>query len=408
MRTRSFVTASVLAAAALGCRDAEAPTGPQTEPTPTIVSWTTLAFRQISGGATHACGLAVDNQAYCWGANESGELGIGNQSGPDTCLFDTNFGLISFSCSTKPVLVAGGHSFRQISAGRGFSCGVTTRDVAFCWGVNPKGQLGNGTTTNKLRPVRIATQVRIREVAAGVEHACAVSVGDIVYCWGRNDLAQLGDGTLTDRLVPTRVAGRVHFKTVSAGWRHNCGVGLDSRAYCWGLAMVDPGDALLRPTPVRGGRTFKQVRAGYNHTCGVGADDRAYCWGLNDDELGSASPSPDPLYQSTPLLVAGGHRYLAVSTSQNHSCGVTLGHVAYCWGHGAFGIGLGDGKTIGSLTPVKVAGGFQFRDVSVLPTAACAVTVADQAYCWGTNGAGELGDGTTTDRPTPVPVVGDM
>jgi hypothetical protein len=83
-----------------------------------------------------------------------------------------------------------------------------------------------------------------------------------------------------------------------------------------------------------------------------------------------------------------------------------LGHAAYCWGIGPFGIGLGDGTTITSITPVKVAGDFEFRAVGVLHTAACAVTVADQAYCWGTNGAGELGDGTTTNRPTPVAVVG--
>ena len=405
MSTRSFVAASALVLAALGCRaSSDAPTEPQIRPTASMASSTT-AFRQVSGGATHACGVAADNQAYCWGDNAAGELGTGSR-GLDTCVVDGAQGPVNFPCSTRPVLVIGGHSFRQVSAGQGFTCGVTTNDAAFCWGSNTKGQLGDGTTTSRLRPARVAIQVRIRAISAGFQHVCAVSIGDIVFCWGWNAFGQLGDGTLSDRLVPTRRAGKVHFQTVSAGWRHSCGVSLDARAYCWGLAMISPGNALLRPTRIRGSQRFKDVQAGWNHSCGVASDHRAFCWGLMDDELGSPQPAPDSLYQSTPLLVAGGHRYLSVSTSQNHSCGVGLGHTAYCWGNGPFGIGLGDGKTITSITPVKVAGGLEFRAVSVLHTAACAVTVTDRAYCWGTNGAGELGDGTTTARPTPVPVAG--
>jgi alpha-tubulin suppressor-like RCC1 family protein len=405
-----LLAALMLAVGVAACQhDTEAPTPPETIPGSAAASWTTREFRQVGGGAGHACGVATDNQAYCWGSNGTGELGVGSSSGPETCTVEFAGAV---PCSRRPVLVVGDHSFRQISAGEGFTCGVTTRDVAFCWGAGGDGQLGNGTTTNRLRPVRVATEVRIRAVTAGSRHACAVSIGDIVYCWGWNGFGQLGEGTLDNRLVPTRRAGSVHFKTVSAGWRHSCGVGLDGRAYCWGLPYVSPGDALLKPTRIRGGRTFKQVQAAINVTCGLGTDNRAYCWGDNGDDLGSSSPTPDSLYQSKPLLVAGDRHYLAVSTrgflgfGQNTSCGVTLGHVAYCWGHGAIGVGLGDGKTIHSVEPVKVAGGLPFRDVSTLIWGACAVTTADRAYCWGKNDTGQLGDGTTTDRPTPVPVAG--
>jgi alpha-tubulin suppressor-like RCC1 family protein len=396
--------ASLMLAAGLAVtacqQDAEAPTPSQTVPTTTTASWTSLTFRQVSGGWTHACGVTTDNHAYCWGSNGNGQLGNGTNSGPEVCRSG-----VDWICSRTPVLVAGGYSFRQVSAGFEFSCGVTTRDVVLCWGHNQLGQLGNGTTTDRVRPVRITNQVRIRAVTTGFHHACAVSIGDIVYCWGGNESGQLGDGTTKDRLMPTRRAVGVHFKTVSAGYRHSCGVSLDDRAYCWGDPSLSYGIQLV-PTAVRGGLTFKDVHSGYHRTCGVAEDDRAYCWGENDDNLGSVSPTPDSLYQNTPRLVAGGQHYLAVSTNLQPSCGVTTEHATYCWGF--TDPSLGDGTTRSSITPVKVAAGLEVRDVSTAYYGTCAVTIVGRAYCWGQNFAGQLGDGTTTDRPTPVPVAGVM
>lgn len=104
----SWATLIVIAGLA-GCREeAEPPTGPQSIPNTAISpAWTTLTFRQVSAGATHVCGVTTDNRAYCWGANESGELGVGSRSGPDTCMLEGASGPVPFACSTKPVLVAG-------------------------------------------------------------------------------------------------------------------------------------------------------------------------------------------------------------------------------------------------------------------------------------------------------------
>jgi alpha-tubulin suppressor-like RCC1 family protein len=217
MNTRSFLVASALLLAALGCRDdAESPTGPApTSPNPqaAAAAASALVFSQVSGGGAHTCGLTTDSLAYCWGYNASGQLGDGTDTGPEGC----SGAIGPFGCSTRPVLVSGGHRFRQVSAGAYHSCGVTGDYRAYCWGSNG-GALGDGTTTNRLTPVPVAGGHRFRILDAGLDHTCGVSYPDNeAYCWGGNDLGQIGDGTLSLRLTPVAVLGGRKFRQVSAG-----------------------------------------------------------------------------------------------------------------------------------------------------------------------------------------------
>src|SRR5207253_863820 len=133
-----------------------------------------------------------DNQAYCWGANNSGQLGDGTTT-----------------TRLTPVAVAGRLRFGQVSPdGTQHSCGVTTDDRAYCWGRNVFGELGDGTTTARLTPVAVAGGLLFRQVSAGAFHTCGVTTGDLAYCWGYNNFfGALGDGRLINRRRPTAVAG---------------------------------------------------------------------------------------------------------------------------------------------------------------------------------------------------------
>jgi len=106
-----------------------------------------LAFGVVDGGASHTCGVTTSGVAYCWGSNRSGELGIGGKTELERC-FDS-------PCSTRPVPVVGGLTFQGVQAGGVSTCGVTTGNVAFCWGANFTGQVGDGTTQRRLRPRRV-------------------------------------------------------------------------------------------------------------------------------------------------------------------------------------------------------------------------------------------------------------
>jgi len=392
--------ALAVAVAASGCReDAESPTAPS-EPAPAVVATAAqaLTFHQVSGGYGHTCGVTTDGRAYCWGLNVGGQLGDGTTTNHLT-----------------PVPVVGGFRFLQVSAGDFYTCGLTTDNRAYCWGSNTDGQLGDGTTTNHLTPVATAGERRYREVRAGFAHTCGATMGRRAYCWGNNSQGQLGDGTRITRLIPTPVAGGLKFRQMGEGGEFStCGVTPGHHAYCWGLntdGQLGDGttNSHLTPVAVVGGLRFRQVNATGigRHTCGVTSGAQAYCWGRNAyGQLGDGTGSS----AVRPVAVLGGLQFESVTLGGEYTCGVTTGGLAYCWGfNNPFGT-LGDGTTNQSSTPVAVAGGLQFGygalEAGLVHT--CGVTTDAEAYCWGDNLWGQLGDGTTSIRLTPVAVAPPM
>jgi alpha-tubulin suppressor-like RCC1 family protein len=199
------------------------------------------------------------------------------------------------------------------------------------------------------------------------------------------------------------------FKQVSGGWFFTCGVTADHRAYCWGsnvyggLGDGTSGNQRSAPVAVLGGLSFRQVSAGGTHSCGVTTDYRAYCWGGNfSGQLGDGTTT----VRLTPVPVVGGLNFVQVAAGVYHTCGLSYpDRRAYCWGLNSYGQ-LGDGTASDRPTPVAVLGGRQFRQVSGGQYHTCGVTTTSQAFCWGNNQRGELGDSTTTARSMPVPVAG--
>jgi alpha-tubulin suppressor-like RCC1 family protein len=385
----------------LGCRDDDqSPTSPP-EPTPALATASTppLAFAQISAGGFHSCGVTTTHRAYCWGENNSGQLGDGTKTR-----------------RPRPVAVVGGLQFLRVSAGDRHTCGITTTNRAYCWGNNYWGQLGNGTddVIGHSTPVAVAGGHSFRQVSAGPRQTCAVTLWDVAFCWGNNDAGELGSPGFT-HFTPTRVAGGLRFRQVITGGFHTCGATTSYQGYCWGLngngQLGDSTGTFSRtPVAVAGGLHFRMVVAGGGielipseqqeggYSCGITTDDLAYCWGDNTaGVLGGGSP------------VAGGHRFRGINLSNDHVCAVTLWDVAFCWGQNEVGQ-VGDGTTAIRYKPVRVAGGLHFRAVTTNPYSqhSCGVTTTNRAYCWGLNIGGQLGDGTTVNRLAPVAVAGPM
>lgn len=315
--------------------------------------------------------------------------------------------------SLTPVAVQGGLRFRTVSAGANYTCGLTTGGRAYCWGGNSYGEVGDGSTNERSVPVPVLGGLRFRHIETGEYHTCGVTDPDRkVYCWGDNRFGQLGDGTKRMRTTPVPVFGGRVFLRVSPGGYHTCALTPTNQTYCWGnnqFGQLGSGNLSVplrtRPVLVAGGRSFRQVDGGRYHTCAVTTGFQAFCWGSGGQ--GQVGQGLAVLINFRPVVVQGGISFLRVTAGSFHSCGETTDHRPYCWGENAYGE-LGDGTTVQRLTPVRVAGGLTFGQMSASTGGGihtCGKRGNGKAYCWGAGFAGELGDGTTDEHHSPVAVV---
>jgi alpha-tubulin suppressor-like RCC1 family protein len=362
----------------------------------------TLVFRTIDAGSYHACGISTTEQSYCWGYNEDGELGTG-----------------STALSMAPAGVSGGLKFRQVSGGKYHSCAVTLAGEGYCWGSNLVGQLGRDVEVQSATPVLNKKAITFANISVGREHSCGVSLAGHAFCWGSNSTMQLGFLTST---YSVDSAGFVYtgeaFTRIAAGGLHNCALTTQGETLCWGFndqGQLGNGTTLtLAPdtttgfsplTPVSGAFAFDTITAGYKHTCALAAG-TAYCWGSNAyGQLGDGTTTRSLV----PVPVAGGLTFVTLSAGFYHTCGIVTTGEAYCWGRNSpnsiqesVGGQVGDGTTTDRPLPTLVSGGLTYKSISAGEVSSCGVTTAGVAYCWGDNEYGQLGTNNTTSFQVPA------
>ena len=366
-----------------------------------------VGFASVTAGGAHSCALTSAGAAFCWGRGESGQLGV--PVPPSTCM--TESGL--FPCSMVPVPVNGGISFTQLAGGSSHTCGLTSAGVAWCWGSNAEGQLGDNTTTNRDAPVPVATGLTFVSIDAGASHTCALESNGAAWCWGRNNRGQLGNGGTTNSPVPVAVSGGLSFQQITAGGFINgytCGL-TSGNAHCWGdneRGQLGIGAADLvahsLPLAVSGGLTFTALTAGLGrHTCGLTPSGAAWCWGENTYGALGIRGRRD---SSIPAAVAGNLSFIQVVAGGfiGHTCARLGTGTAYCWGENERGQ-VGDGTTTDRWIPVTVDGGLVFGSVDAGLRHSCGYANGT-VYCWGANGAGQLGNNSNAQSNVPLKVFG--
>jgi alpha-tubulin suppressor-like RCC1 family protein len=318
-----------------------------------IPTWSAIA----GGINNHTLGLASTGILYAWGRNYGGKLGD-NTTTP----------------KSSPITVVGGiTTWSKIAAGEGHSAGLTSGGVLYAWGYGSYGKLGDNTTVNKSSPVTVVGGITTwSQITAGKRHMLALTSAGVAYAWGYGTYGRLGDNTSSNRSSPVTVVGGITtWSKISAGGDHSHGLTSAGVAYAWGYnakGMLGDGTTVNRLSPVTvvgGITTWSQISAGI-------------------DPLGSWS------------------------TGAPHSLGLTSAGVMYAWGGASYGR-LGDNTTVSKSSPVTVVGGITtWSKISAGGTHSMGLTSTGIAYAWGKNEYGQLGDGTTVSKSSPVTVVGGI
>ncbi len=429
---------------------------PQQEATG-ATTWTML-----SAGSKVSCGLRSDGTVWCWGDNGSGQLGIGNviaksspiqvgagtqwisvsTSGQHTCgVLSTGAGNGTIYCWGKnesgqvgnggtvtpqlaPVLVSGGFTNwiavaagGSIGSGASHTCGIRSTGAGngtlYCWGSNGSGELGTGTTTASSSPVQVGVLTNWNRVSAGSLHSCGTLVSGKLYCWGDNTLGQVGmGGVVTPQKNPVQESsGSTTWNGLSAAAdaSHSCATQTGGTLWCWGTNA--DGEAGIgsqvtpQTSPVQVGiaTTWRNVSAGRTDACATRTDNTLWCWGKNDaGQLGIGSLVTP---QTGPVQVGALTVWSAAAAGSVHACAVrTGGGAVWCWGGGSFGQ-IGIGQFEDSNATVAVGVNTTWANATAGSRHSCGTRGDGTLWCWGRNDNGQIGVGNVTNpQPTPIQV----
>jgi hypothetical protein len=226
------------------------------------------------------------------------------------------------------------------------------------------------------------------QIAIGKSSACALLVDGTVQCWGDNSSGQVGDGSRENRLTPVPVPGLTGVVEVDVGEAHACARKRDGTVWCWGSGSSGAngaGDSQHRRTPslVAGLPPVDDIGTSDGNTCAVARDGGVWCWGSN--AFGESGAPPAPFGLPRPVRVVGLGPAAEVDTGQNHTCARLRDGTVWCWGYNGSGQ-LGDGTTRQRPTPAPVTGVAGARALAVGQGHACALLLGGRVTCWGYTG----------------------
>jgi alpha-tubulin suppressor-like RCC1 family protein len=302
----------------------------------------------LGSGRVHSCAVRRDGTAWCWGHNSQGQLGNGS----------TN--IASSPMPTQVMRETGGPLANIIAVRAGYchTCALDGAKGVWCWGCDTHGQLGDGAVAQRPRAVPVLTAgagsppfTGVEELTVGHQHSCVRTTAGIAYCWGRNHYGQVGDGRLGGLgFVPSPIKVLDEVTTVAAGSEFTCATRTDGSAWCWGRASGDrlgdgddelPSDKDI-PTqvvtefqgpPFLGATTVSVGAVG----CVLTTDTGAWCWGKNlygTTGGGGGSTVPAPVIDSDGAQLMNLDRLVG---HYAHTCAHQTTGRYVCWGRNTSG-----------------------------------------------------------------------
>ena len=340
----------------------------------------------ISAGLYYTCAALSDGSPRCWGQNYEGYGQLGN-------------GARARLTWAVPTPVPGLSGVAEITAGFLHTCARMSDGTARCWGWNPYGAIGDGTAVldpdyGVYPPTVVTGLSEVAELGVGNYHTCARINDGTVKCWGGNDFGQLGDNTTTGHLTPATVPNLSNVTQFSSTWGYACARLSDATVRCWGensYGQLGDGTTTTRltPTVVPGLSGVAEVRTASAHTCARLTNGTVKCWGSNYYGQLGLGVSGNHTLILTPTTVPGLTNVAGIDIGDSHSCARLTDGTVKCWGAN-HNYNIGDNTTTVRPSPKTVAGVAGVTSFTVGLAHTCAGLTDGTVKCWGTDGTGTI------------------
>jgi len=348
------------------------------------------AIVDVQSGGPYSCARRGDGTVECWGSLPTGQY------------------------LAEPTEITPGIRWRSFSAGFSVLCGVASDRRAYCWGINPFGQLGAGIAPNDqvyAEPQQLAGGLQWDEIAAGHYAACGTTYPErALHCWGGVGTNLAPEGPIGARSTSPVPVGGVGLRYLTVGSALVCGTGTsDGLPYCVGDVGALSLSTLTQMTAPES--VVRTMAVGQSTGCSVTVSGAAYCFGVNNFGQLTGAPTADPfVLPDAPQQIGSGVTWREFFSGRTlHFCGVATSGQGFCWGSNVSGQ-LGDGTTANRLSPVALPHSWLVLAPGLGITGpgsadhTCGLTAERRIFCWGSGAAGQLGTGDRSSSLLPVQV----
>jgi len=337
----------------------------------------------------------VGTRTWTWGLNDYGQHGQGD-----------------ITSRSSPVQIGTVTNWASIASGASCTLAVKTDGTLWGWGRNSlySTSLGDGTTTNRSSPIQVGALTTWKSVASGFYNSYFIKTDGTMWGCGYNGSAYgVGDGDSTNRSSPVQIGSAYSWKSVAAGYGFAAAVAQDGTLWTWGKNLeggLGDGSSDVRyiPTKIGSLTDWKQTACGYRHTLAVKTNGTLWSWGSNTSGVGMTN---NDTRVSSPVQVGALTNWKSVATGVKNAFAIKTDGTLWSCGYGYSGIN-GDGTTTNRSSPIQIGASTNWKSVACGGSSyyahAIAVKTDGTLWSWGWNADGQLGDGTTTNRSSPIQV----
>ena len=347
-------------------------------------------WQSISFGNGTVAAIKQDGALYTWGANDIGQMGIGT---------------ITAGMSTE-TQIGNSNNWQSVSAGHYYMLAIKTDGTLWAWGANFNGQLGDGTKINKSSPIQIGTDTNWQIVYSGDRNASAIKTNGTLWAWGDNTDGQFGDGTTTEKLIPTQIGIETNWMSISIGDNTVLALKTNGTLWAWGsnssgqLGNGNFWGAYYTPAQIGTDTNWQKIFSTWASSYAIKTNGTLWSWGSNQSGiLGNGNTTN----LNIPAQMGADNNWAHVDGHYTHITAIKTTGTLWSWGTNDYGqLGNGTTTTTPTYTPTQLGTSTNWQTTSGDIWSNQALKTDGTRWAWGYNSSGQIGDGSSSNKNSPV------